>query len=177
MIQVPNPLPSWLTVEISPLFPKYECVRVEYVSIDDPRNNGSTNIYIKTLDKNGAYQEGIKVYQAFPSDVAEARTRKFGELDFNGEAFGVAFPMSGDSSFAPDRGEHGPYWCYAQTPSDIVRGMGVPLRRHVQFLLVYQWVDQTPPPPPPPPTEKKWVITSQSPLTLDGPNTIVFQYK
>ncbi len=159
MLLVPDPLPTWLTISPTAVLPAWKVVRVEYVSTDDPRNNGSTNIYYKTLDAAGNYQQGVKVWQAWPDDKAQGITRKQGDLDFNGEPFGYTFPMSGDSSFDPNRGQHGPYFGYVDGASDTVNGMGVPLRRHVQFLLVWQWTI-TPPIPPIPPTGK-WSVASQ----------------
>ncbi len=49
------------------------------------------------------------------------------------------FPMSADSSFAPDRGERGPYSVEIEGyPSDVARGLGLPLRRHVQYWFVFR---------------------------------------
>lgn len=157
MFIFPNPLPSWLTVKESPTFPKWQLQRLEYIDTTDPRNNGSTNAYLKALDKQGVYQAGLKVWQAWPTDRASELTKKQGDLKFNNEDFGIAFFQSGDSSFDPNRGQSGPYVYYVDGNSDEVHGCGLPLRRHIQFLMVWQWVDQTPPPP-----TGKWQITNAS---------------
>ncbi|RIK21176.1 MAG: hypothetical protein DCC52_14255 [Chloroflexi bacterium] len=74
--------------------------------------------------------------------------------------------MGAGSSFAPDREERGPLTVFVEgLPSDDVNGMGLPLRRHVQYILTWRRVTAqaaetptpapapTPPPvtPPPPP--------------------------
>lgn len=151
MILVPNPLPYWLTITPTNIFPAWKLVRVEYVPTDDPRNNGSTNIYCKTLDKHGVYQQGIKVFQDWGDDRASENTKKQGDLLFNNEPFGCSFFQSGDSSFDPAKGQVGAYTCYVDGNSDKLGKMGLPLRRHVQYLLVWQWAD-TPTPTPPDPT-------------------------
>lgn len=156
---IANSLPTWLTIDTDTDLPAYKAVRVEYISPEDERNNQGVNIYVKTLDKDGNYQSGVKVWQDWGDDRAEALTRPEGELDFNGEPFGVAFPMTGDSSFSPDRGEHGPYSVYAEgQDSDVVAGMGLPLRHHVQFLITFQWTENGPTPP----VGRVWTVTEQA---------------
>ncbi len=166
MITSPTPLPPWLSVTSTAAFPKWQIVRVEYVMPEDPRNNGSTNIYCKTLDVKGNYLAGVKVWQDWHDDRASELMKKQGELTYYNEAFGCTFFQSGDSSFDPGKGEAGPYSCYVDGQSDQVHGMGLPLRRHVQYLLVWQFVNQpvTPPDPTPtpPPTSGTWSVQSQT---------------
>lgn len=157
-------LPTWLTIDDDTPLPGYKAVKVEYIFPEDERNNQGVNIYIKTLDKDGKYRAGVTVFQGWPDGAANALTRPEGELDFNGESFGAAFEMTADSSFSPGpppgRGESGPYSGYVVGNSDVVQGMGLPLRRHVQFLLTFQWTEEGPTPPPP--SRRVWMVTEQS---------------
>lgn len=146
----PNPLPAWLTINRVNTYPKWEIIRVEYIDTTDPRNNGSTNCYVKTLDKNGNYQAGVTMYQQFPSGKPTDKTKAKGDLDFNNEPFGLAWFQSGDSSFDPNKGQAGPYTYGVDGVSDTLSGCGLPLRRHIQYLVVWQWNEQPTPPPPPP---------------------------
>lgn len=159
MFIFPDPLPAWLTVALAPTYPAWKLVRVEYIDVTDPRNNQSTNIYIKALDVNGKYQQNVKCFQDWGDDRASENTKKQGDLSFNGEPFGCSFYQSGDSSFDPKKGQVGAYTCYVDGNSDRIGKMGLPLKRHVQYLLVFQFV-QTAPIPPIPPTGQ-WAITSQ----------------
>lgn len=143
-------LPPWLTVHALPNFPKWQLVRVEYISADDPRNNQSVNIYVKTLDRDGKFESGVRVWQEWTDDRAAELTKRESELYYAGEPFGCTFFMSGDSSFSPDRGERGAYACYVDGASDRIEGLGLPLRRHVQYLLVFRRVEKPAPPPVPP---------------------------
>lgn len=91
---------------------------------------GRVNMYYTVLNENGQPVVGQRVWQEWPGDRAAKMTGDGGITDFN---------MSGDSSFAPDRGEHGPYIGYVDgLPSDRVNGMGLPLRRHVCFELTWR---------------------------------------
>ncbi len=155
--------PQWLTFERTSL-PCYRAVRVEYIGTDDPRNNGSVNAYVKCLDKAGNYKAAVKVWQDWSDDRAAEYTKiEANAPEFNGEKFGATFYMSGDSSFDPNKGQAGPYAIYADGASDKVKGLGLPLRRHVQYLITLQWMDEeTPPQLPDPPTGKQWNIVEQS---------------
>jgi hypothetical protein len=43
------------------------------------------------------------------------------------------------ASFAPDRGEQGPYSAWVDgAPSDRVSGLGLPLKHHVNFRLTWK---------------------------------------
>src|SRR5436190_9164524 len=93
---------------------------------------------------------GQRVFQTFGTDRATGITDERGHVEF---------PMSGDSSFSPDRGESGPYSVAIEDlPIDQVLGMGLPLRRHVQYILTYRRATfgaqptPTPAPVPTPPT-------------------------
>src|SRR5574341_583668 len=60
------------------------------------------------------------------------------------------FPQTADSSFDPSRGERGPYNVYiGGLSSDIVTGMGLPLKQHVVYLLKFKKIIAPPVTPSP----------------------------
>lgn len=97
---------------------------------DPDESGGNINIVMYVQDERGMPLPGQRVLQIYPGDRATGITDERGHFEF---------PMSGDSSFAPDRGEHGPYTAAVDgLPSDQVVGMGLPLRRHVQYILTWR---------------------------------------
>ena len=49
--------------------------------------------------------------------------------------------MSPDSSYVPERGEHGPYcWTPAGVPAEVMCGAGMPAKQHVSVFVVWQAV-------------------------------------
>lgn len=154
---------TWITIQRTAVFPCWRLIAWDYVISGEPCWNGSPEILIRTLNANGDYQQGVKVWQAFPSDKASDVTKKKGDLTYCGQNYGMSFFMSGNSNFHPEKGEAGPYSCYVDGASDSVHGMGLVGDRHDQYLLTFQWVtNPTPPPPPPPTTDGHWVIGSGS---------------
>ena len=134
---------TWLRVDRAQGVPRWELVDLIYQN--EQQSGGNHNIYITVLDENNAPLSGVKVWQAWPDGKAPGYTRA-GVYDF---------PMSGDGYFFPDRGESGPYSCHVEGSSDVVRGMGLPAKRHVNYIATYKRVVQVAPPliPPEPPTE------------------------
>lgn len=114
---------------------------------DPDESGGNINIIVFVQDERGAPLPGQRIIQKFPGDQATAITDERGHAEF---------PMSGDSSFSPDRGENGPYAALVDgLPSDQVVGMGLPLKRHVQYILTYRratFASQPAPAPAPVPT-------------------------
>ena len=113
--------------------------------LDETQSGGKVNIYVTVIDRSGAPLSGKTVMLTWGGRSAE---------DEKAYAFteggNCNFPMSGDSSFSPDRGEHGTYEISVVNDgiSEIVGGMGLPLRRHVCYLITIQEYGVTPPPPP-----------------------------
>lgn len=159
-------LPNWITIKRAAL-PCWRLVRCDYIPPEHPLNNGSVNAYIKAEDFKGGYVGGINVWQDWRDDRASEQTKPFSQApEFNGEKFGVTFFMSGDSSFNPTKGESGAYSFYIDGgDSDIASGFGLPLKRHVQYLLTFRWTLMDTPPTEPP-TAKQWVITEQSAIRI-----------
>ncbi len=106
---------------------------------NENESGGNVNIVCCVQNEFGQPALSQSVVQTWPDGQAAQLTDGFGV---------IRFPMSGDSSFAPDRGEHGPYSAFvAGLPSDRVVGMGLPLRRHVQYLLTWRKVTAAEPTP------------------------------
>jgi hypothetical protein len=129
----------WLSVRPNSSVPHYAIRAVAYFADGDQGNNGSTNIYVTVVDENGAPISGVRVWQCWPDDCAAGIA----------QAGAVNFYMSGDSSFAPDRGEAGPYWVRMDEPSEWLLGLGLPLKRHVQYYVTIVRVTASTPTPTP----------------------------
>ncbi len=122
--------------------PYWKLISAQFQNPDE--SGGNVNIVCFVQDERGHPLPGATVAQKFPGDQATDSTDERGHVDF---------PMTGNSSFAPDRGEHGPYSALVVgLPSDTVVGMGLPLRRHVQYVLTWRKVvtGATPAPTPEP---------------------------
>lgn len=161
-------MPKWVSL-VRATAPCWRIVKFEYIAPEDARNNQSVNTYIKCLDAAGNFKAGVKVWQDWRDDRAREVTRSPATApDFMGETFGATFYMSGDSSFDPGKGQVGPYAFYMDGMSDRVNGLGLPLRRHVQYLITFQRVtsEEPNPPSPPPPAGGAWRIVEQSATRL-----------
>lgn len=112
------------------------------IYFDEASASGRVNILVGVLDENGKELTDVPVRMEW--GAGEFTTRKTEDkrdpflIPYNLSVI-AAHDMAGGSSFAPDRGERGGYRISIQAaPSDVVSGMGLPLRHHVAFLLVFQ---------------------------------------
>lgn len=122
-----------VTVALAPVPPGQSYWKLISALYQDPEESGgNVNIVCYVQNEFGRPAVNQKVVQAFGTDSADGLTDGQGHIDF---------PMTGASSFSPDRGENGPYSAFVSGfPSDRVLGMGLPLRRHVQYLLTWRKV-------------------------------------
>ena len=139
-----------LRVQVNALNPapgtKYwKLISAQYQNPDE--SGGGVNIVCFVQDENGNPMPGTRVTLKTPAgDTATQITDERGHCDH---------PMGAGSSFAPDRNERGPLTVFVEgLPSDDVNGMGLPLRRHVQYILTWRRVtaqaQETPAPAPAP---------------------------
>lgn len=121
---------GWVIVDTSVPAPKWALV--DFVYKDERESNGNPLIYVTVLNEDGSPASGVTVWQGWPDGRAPAPTIS-GACNFF---------MSGDSSFAPDRGERGPYFIEVESEnqSDVVEGLGLPLKRHVNYYLTFRRV-------------------------------------
>lgn len=108
-------------------------------------NNMSTNIYVRALDAAGNYISGEGVVFSTPDESVVALLRPRGELDYCFDPqgltyYGQAFKMEEASNFNPAF-TRGPLRVSMAGNSDELNGMGLPLKRHVQFVLTFQRVE------------------------------------
>lgn len=136
-------IPKWISIQrYAGNQPYWHLVDFFFYDIGDPSNNMSTNAYVVAKNSDGS-----------PSYNSKAVQRNGGETllppfhDYGGYLAQTDFPMTADSNFDPAKGEVGPYSAYMFGPSDKVSGLGLPLKQHVQYRLIFQWSD-TPPPTP-----------------------------
>ncbi len=91
-------------------------------------SEGKHHIYYVVLDERGEPMPNQRVWQGWPSDKTDANTNEKGEANL---------PLW--SSFAPDRGEIGPYSAWVDGyPCDRVHGLGLPFKNSVCFILKWQ---------------------------------------
>ena len=134
-----NPLAPWVTVQeaANHTYPRWTVKSVGYRDDKtEPATDMSANIYIKVQDEAGNPLGGVRVAQSWPPYSPEETA--FKTTDRDGK---VDFFQSGDSSFDPQKGQVGPYRIYVllkDYPTPEVRGLGLPLKRHVNYDIVFQ---------------------------------------
>jgi len=111
--------------DIAPGLEYWKLVRAVYQGPDE--SGGNHHIYYILLNENAQPIANQKVWQGWSSDQTDATTNDQGETNI------VLW-----AEYAPER-ESGPYFAWVDgLPSDSVFGMGLPLKRHVNFLLTWQ---------------------------------------
>ncbi len=120
---------TWLKIDCSVQLPRYEITDIAFQ--DETQSGGNINVYVSVLDELGRPAFGTRVRWNTVDGQNEAiQTTINGSTDF---------PMSGDSSFDPARGESGPYFLeIAGVASDRVTGFGLRLRRHESYQVRFQ---------------------------------------
>ncbi len=101
---------------------------------DETQSNGNHNIYYTFLKADGTPAAGVKILVDW-KDRPPQDDPAYVTTDANGEAncplWAILHPELQD----------GPYFTKTvNEPSDVVSGMGLPVNRHVNFLLTYKWV-------------------------------------
>ncbi len=129
----PPDLPPWVSLErADPSVTHWEIVASWYVPPEQV-GGGPANVYALVVD--AANQPTLR-YRAVALDGGMAflppKLNDAGQAEAN-------FNMTADSSFDPARGERGPYSIAVEGyPSDTAKGLGLPLRRHVQYWFVFR---------------------------------------
>jgi uncharacterized Zn-binding protein involved in type VI secretion len=100
---------------------------------DETQSSGNHNIYYKLLKADGAPAAGVKIVVDW-KDRPPQDDPAYVTTDANGEAncplWAILHPELQD----------GPYFTKTvNEPSDVVSGMGLPVNRHVNFLLTYKF--------------------------------------
>ena len=136
-------MPPWTSVEPAAVAVGQKYWRlVKAVYFDEASAGGRVNIFVGVLDETGKGITDIPVKMEW--GAGESTTRKTEDkFDYFLQPYNLSIvathDMAAGSSFAPDRGERGGYTISVEgLPSEAVDGMGLPLRRHVAFLLVFQ---------------------------------------
>jgi hypothetical protein len=148
-----DPRSYWVSIDKCTVLPRWELVGYTYQ--DENESGGNHVIDITVKDKDGAPVSGVWAWMVWPQgDPGEPNSDRRQILGGN-----TNFPIY-PNGFFPDPNmpaPQGPYDVYveARDKSDIVRGMGLPANRHVNYLLTFRRVvdDSQPPPDEPPPGE------------------------
>lgn len=119
-----DPRLHWLTIKQGSKYQVTEIWFYDNKPPDDPESEGNINIYVLVRDASGNTLQHEAVKQVWPTGYTTKYTR-------NGL---TAHQMSGDSNFDPKQGQAGPY--IMQIGDASVSGLGLPLRQHVEYLIV-----------------------------------------
>jgi len=112
--------------EVRPGQAYWKLIRAEYQGPGE--SNDSHQIYYTVVDQQDNPMEYQKVMQSWADGETDAITNEQGQANI---------PLW--ASYAPDRGEQGAYTAWVDgLPSDRVVGMGLPLKRHVSFVLTWK---------------------------------------
>jgi hypothetical protein len=108
------------------------CWRLTSARFEDSDESGGLHHIFGRLVVDGNAPGGLPWHVAYPGDDIRIFTKPAPEW--------ADFPMFAE--YDPDEGQAGPYRAYAgdsEGTSDVVRGMGLPERQHVNFRLIWQW--------------------------------------
>lgn len=124
-----QPCPSWISTTRSGATAHWSLTDCRYQ--DDTQSGGQHNVYVTVLDQNGAPISGATVHQKW-TDGNIAQSTFAGVTNF----------AMGASHCDPLGGRPGALSFYIESPSmsDVSTGECMPLNRHVNFLLTFQWV-------------------------------------
>ncbi len=122
---------------------KWEATGARYQNEDEAQ--GQHHIWFTVLDEASNPKANVKVFVDWVGrDVDDPATSRLTGDDgrANVDIYANLDPAK----------KNGPYFAYVEgaDKSDIIAGMGLPLKHHVNFLLTYAPRSTTPPPPPPP---------------------------
>jgi hypothetical protein len=135
-----DPRVTWLKVTGNPPYPRYDVTAVSFQ--DETQSGGDRSLYVEVYDENGLPSLGARVRFNTLDEENEAQ-----QTVINGS---TNFPMSGDSSFDPSRGESGPYYVEIWgEESQRIQGFGLRLRRHETYHVRFQKVTGSTPDPQP----------------------------
>lgn len=112
---------------------------------DDQEAQGQHHIWFTVLDETSKPRANVKVFVDWVGrDADDPPTSRLTGADgrANVDIYANLDPAK----------KNGPYFAYVEDTdkSDIVTGMGLPLKHHVNFLLTYAPRNVVPEPPPPP---------------------------
>lgn len=143
--------PAWVSVTRSNATPRWTLTDCVWQDVDT--SGGNHNLYFSIVNQFGAPATAY-AHQAWPDgDVSQ--------LTLGGQTnYGIY-----GGSFDPNRGQVGAYCGYVESraASDVVCGIGLPLNRHVNYVLSFQQVTGAAQPTP----------TAITPVVNQNPNHYV----
>lgn len=129
-----DPRCPWVEHHPAPPGPAWRLVRFAY---DAPEESGGNHhIYVHLLDADGLPAGGIKVTHGWPDhdhpdETVTVRTNPEGNVNW----------AMWEDSCIDSRHPRGPYWIQPCEPADLVDGMGLPSKHHVNYRFTFQWGD------------------------------------
>lgn len=122
-------------IDRCPNVPYYKAIRAEFIDDADPRNDGTTNVYVTVRNAKGDPDDAQFVHQAWPQVPDH-------DIVLHPDKFTYTATLEGGgSNFDPDK-EIGPQRFYVNgyAFSDIVRGIGLVGSHHDQWYVDFQLV-------------------------------------
>jgi hypothetical protein len=109
---------------------------------DETQSGGNHHIYFTVLNSQRQPLAGVTCVVDYPQDPADPHQPFKAQTDANGQA---NYPMFANLDITL---KNGPYYAYIEdlTKSDVVTGMGLPEKHHVNFLLTFVKGGGTTPP-------------------------------
>ncbi|MBI5029828.1 MAG: hypothetical protein HZB51_04825 [Chloroflexi bacterium] len=100
---------------------------------DDQQSGGQHHIFFTVLDSAGKPMPGVTCVVDYPQDPSDPHKPAKMQTDANGQA---NYPMFANLDITL---LNGPYFAYVedQGKSDLVTGMGLPEKHHVNYLLTF----------------------------------------
>ncbi|NOX63907.1 MAG: hypothetical protein GXP42_18480 [Chloroflexi bacterium] len=125
--------------------PAWRLISAQYQ--DPTESGGRHHVDFIALDADGRPAAGVRFLRDWKGRLPNQEPA-YAVTDEQGKA---NIPLW--VNFNPDKKDGLEFATAADEPGDTVFGMGLPMNRHVNFVLTYQWVDAPSQPPPPDPKE------------------------
>lgn len=144
------------------------CWRLRSARYEDPtESNGTHNIYARLLDGTGKQMGGAPWHSAWPDGDVRILSKPAPEW--------ADFPMYAWYYWEQGPGPYRSYAGDAESRSDSVRGMGLPVRQHVNFRLTWQWVEPPPTPTATPTNTATPTATPTATATVTDSNKYIYR--
>lgn len=144
-----------IVIREAPSLPAWKCTRIDFQ--DEGQAQGQHHIWVFTIDNYGQPKDNVLITHFWPTmdqwdDSVMQKTILTQDVPPGYPRTNTALTNFGIYAMTPPEGP-GPYGVKCQGLTDTVWGMGLPGKRHVNFILTYQWTTEGPKPPDPDPVK------------------------
>lgn len=117
----------------------------EFIALNPQESNGNINVYVRCFDENGNRVIGVPVVFSWPGGSVIGNTENKPPVEWGDVNFAMG---PGASTWFPDRDGPGPYEVKVGTfKTEVAYGMGLPVRQHFSYKVVFQKVKAVAKPP------------------------------